>query len=69
MVGLVSPCIFNVVCIWYCLIGSLVIVHGHGTHTLAGLIVQTNHTRQFLDNSRMYSVNHYIGGIGGIEDW
>ena len=34
---------FNVVCICFCLIGSLVIVQGQGTCTLAGLIMQMNH--------------------------
>ena len=36
MVRLVSPCIFNVVCVWYSFIGCLVIVHGCGTHAFAG---------------------------------
>ena len=30
---------FNVVCIWYCLIGSLVAMHDCGTHTLTRLIM------------------------------
>ena len=47
MVGMVSPCILDVVHVWYCLIGSLVIMHGLVTSALAGLIVQT-HCAQFL---------------------
>ena len=42
MVGMVSPCILDVVHVWYCLIGSLVITHGLVTSALAGLIVQMN---------------------------
>ena len=37
LVGMVSPCISDVVCVWYCLIGRLVIMHGHVTCMLAGL--------------------------------
>ena len=39
-----SPCILDVVHIWFCLIVSLVIVHGLVTHVLAGLVMQMNHT-------------------------
>ena len=42
MVRLVSPYNTNVVCILYCLLGSLVIMHdngAHGTHTLSDLVV------------------------------
>ena len=32
---MVSLCIFGVLQVWYCLIGSLVILHGHVTHKIA----------------------------------
>ena len=34
LVGMVSLCILSVVHDWYCLIGSLVILHSHDTHML-----------------------------------
>ena len=39
MVRLFSPCIFSDVCIWYCLIGSLVAMYHHVTHMLTGLVL------------------------------
>ena len=41
-VGMVSPCIFVVVCVSSCLRGSLVAMCGHVTHVVAQLVMQTS---------------------------